>query len=159
MKTKNLHSEKGIALVLAITVTLIVFLVASAVLHLTFGRFMLSSKQSDHSGAASAAEAGIRYAFARLELDTTYQDLGATGFANVVRQAGLQNRPYVLTSMPTGNPVINGQAVTPDVRTNDLLMGQLLPQRKGREVTIFIQSVPGGNPEFRIRAFTDYGSS
>ena len=142
----NLQSKKGVALALAITMTLIIFLLAAAILNFTYGRFHASAFQTDHLASFYATEAGMQYAFARLADPT---------FANTV-QAVAPNA-YIVTSLPSGKVTVDGQQVSPNARTNDLFVGRLSPSRQGREVTVWIQAT-GGTPKFRVRAFTDYGS-
>ncbi|MCM8794622.1 MAG: hypothetical protein NC819_02320 [Candidatus Omnitrophica bacterium] len=172
----DLRSEKGIALMVAVTSALVALVLTVAVLNLSTNRFAVSFLSSDHAGALQATEAGIRYVFSRLEVDTTYQHnfSGCVsspitgGLAQVVRHAQTHgtthsspfNRTYfVITSLrsPT-NPTIDGAAVTPDIRTDNLFMGNP-STRVGREVTVWIASGlnGAGNPEFRVRAFSDYG--
>ena len=174
---KRSGSERGVVLMLAIVMSLIVFLIVTAALNVTFGRFNLSFMRTDHSTAFYAAEAGVRYAFARLELDTTYEDnLFKTeplatrpqpGFANAVRHAAIHagsygRRAYVISSLPAGTtryddryPVGAPPADQPPVDRQDpaLLVG-------ARNVTVWIRAgINGaGNPEFRVRVFT-YGTS
>ena len=176
MKTsrKTIGSEKGIALAVALTAAIVAFLIVSAVLSLTFNRFNLSFLQADHASAYYASEAGVRYAFTRLEVDNNYSHTFQTSggpevfnnvtFISIVRHAfthGASHIPvrtfYVITSKISGNVTIDGASIAPDDRTNDLFMGTLNPTRIGREVTIWIQA-SAGTPEFRVRAFSDYGN-
>ena len=169
------RSEQGVALVVALAAAIVAFFIVIAVLNLTFNRFNLSFLEADRAAAYAASEAGVRYVFTRLEVDTTYTDpvfsaetggsAPAPGFANAVRHAqshsGFHGSPraYVVSSLVAGTVTIDGTAVTPDLRTNDLFMGTLNPTRLGREVTVSIRAgINGaGQPEFRVRAFSDYG--
>lgn len=61
-------NQKGVAMVTAIVLALVVSATAAAVLGLTFRRFELSAFRTDRSVAAGTAEAGFQYAFARLTI-------------------------------------------------------------------------------------------
>ncbi len=164
-------NQKGMALVIVVAVGLVAFLVATAVMNLTYNRFNLSFVRTDHMGAFNATEAGVRYAFIRMQTDAVYIDPifnaegspPPAGFQNAVVHAyshtGFHGSPraYVGTSLPVGtNPVIDGVSVTPDFRTNALKMGT-------RNVTVWIRYYGAGgqgasNPDFRVRAFSDYNT-
>ena len=156
-------------LAIAITMAILIFFIATAVLNFTYGRFNLSFQQLDHTAAFYASEGGVRYAFTRLALDTAYQDVNfqaeppATrpppGFANAVRHAATLAAPraYVVSSLPRNSAGYNNGAGAPaaipvDLQDTSLLVGN-------RNVTIWVQAgINGaGNPEFRVRVFTDYG--
>jgi hypothetical protein len=184
--TKNRSSERGVALVIALSAALVVFFIVMAVLSLTFNRFNLSFLQADRAASFYASEAGIRYAFTRLEVDNVYSHSFTTGtgpepvsggFAQVVRHAfthGASHIPartfFVVTSIPDPpggsandpNVPVDGSLLAPDLRTNDLFMGSVDGSGNhlvGREVTIWIQAGGSGSvPEFRVRAFATYGN-
>ncbi len=59
-------NQKGVAMVTAIVLALVVSAMAAVVLSLTMRRFELSAFRTDHAVAAGTSEAGFQYAFARL---------------------------------------------------------------------------------------------
>ncbi|MDO8729998.1 MAG: hypothetical protein Q7J69_02270 [Candidatus Omnitrophota bacterium] len=61
--------QKGVAMVTAIVLALIVSVLVAGVLSLTMRRFELSAFRTDHTVAAGTSEAGLQYAFARLAAD------------------------------------------------------------------------------------------
>ena len=66
-------NQKGIAMVAAIVLALVVSVIAAGVLSLTMRRFELSSFRTDHAVAAATSEAGFQYAFARLAADPAFR--------------------------------------------------------------------------------------
>ncbi len=175
MLKRDRSSEKGVALVVAVAASLMVLFIVMAVMNLSFNSFNAAFLQADHAAAQAACEAGVRYVFNRIELDTTYTDAvfnlealatrPPAGFANAIRHAqthaGSHGSPraYVITSRVSGNVCAAAGGGAPDFRTNDIFMGALLPSRVGREVDVTAQSgINGvGQPEFRVRVFSDYG--
>ena len=76
-------NQKGIAMVTAIVLALVVSATAAVVLSLTFRRFELSAFRTDHAVAMASAEAGFQYAFARLDKDPVFKaavDAKAPGY-------------------------------------------------------------------------------
>lgn len=71
MKKKN---EQGMALVTAMAAALIISVLAAVVLNMTWRRFEMSAFRSDRAIAGAEAEAAMRYAFARLDLDQAFHD-------------------------------------------------------------------------------------
>lgn len=124
---------EGIALMVAIVAALAVSLTAVVTLNLTFRRFELSSFRSDHLSASFAAEAGIQYAFARLDLDKP--------FLNRVENA--PSTPYTVSPTAPNSPTSEPE---PNLR-----MGN-------KEVTVRIsRRGPVGSGQFEIRGSADYG--
>ncbi len=151
--------ERGAALIVAVIAAIMVTLLAAVVLSVSMERFEFSAFRSDHAKAASGAEAGLRYAFSRLDKDTTSNGNPGppNGFKDDVRFDN--DPPYVVTSLETANPVIDGASVVPDERTNDLFMGRLLPNppgRVGKEVSVVL-TYDSGTGRYRVRSVSDYG--
>ncbi len=65
--------EKGIAMVTAIGLALIVSIMAAVVLNMTFRRFELSALRTRHAVAMMGSEAGFQYAFARMDRSPAFQ--------------------------------------------------------------------------------------
>ncbi|MBI3333286.1 MAG: hypothetical protein HYZ93_04270 [Candidatus Omnitrophica bacterium] len=124
---------EGVALMVAIVAALAVSLTAVVVLNLTFRRLELSSFRSDHLSASFAAEAGIQYAFARLDRDKPFRDR-------------VENAPsYPYTVSPTAS---TGPTSEPEP---NLRMGN-------KDVTVRIyRRGPAGSGQFEIRGSADYG--
>ena len=84
MKSGRRMNQKGIAMVTAIVLALVVSATVAVVLSLTFRRFELSAFRTDHAVAAAASEAGLQYAFARLDKDAVFKkavdDKPASGY-------------------------------------------------------------------------------
>ncbi|MBI3616293.1 MAG: hypothetical protein HY211_07230 [Candidatus Omnitrophica bacterium] len=159
-----MKKPKGVALALAVTLALLVSLLAAVVLSVTFRRFNLSFFQESRAIAFSAAEGGLQYADARLRLDTTYTDSnfpGVNGFANVVKTKSAQsgNPPYLVSSFATtaaaraAGHIDSREALDkPDIA--DLQMGSAV---KKKEVTLRITEEPSGSGRFKVQAKASYG--
>ncbi len=153
--------EKGAAMFLAVTAAIIVSLTAVVVLGLATRRFHMAAFQLDHAAAFSTSEAGIQYAFARLERDTTYTDSnfpGVTGFANVVIAASAPpgSVGYVVSPLAVGTvvqPHNYPQSFTIDEQDTALQTGNR------NVLVVIVEDPPGGvPPRFRVRAFSDYAT-
>ena len=156
----QLNSEKGVALIVVLIGSLVVFVMVRAVLSQAFSRFNLSFLQTDHATAFYSSEAGVRFAFVRLEVDTIFVDPffdaeavpPAPGFANAVRYAESEhNRAYVISSLPIGTTTY-GETDAVDFQDPSLLLGN-------RDVTLWIRADINGavQPDFRVRTFSEYG--
>ena len=162
----NHKDSQGVALAMAVVGALLVSIMAALVLNMTYRSFYLSAFQTDHTASFYASEVGAQYVIRRIQVDRVYADPnfpGVQGFENVIRAAGASppgpNRAYVITSLRAPqNPVIDGVAVTPDLRTDDLAVGKLGPPATRRDVTVWIRFTNGNNPPYQIRAFSDYGN-
>ena len=84
---RDRSAEHGVAMVTAIAVAIVVSLTAATVLNLTWRRFELSASRSDRDVALAAAEVGLQYAFARLDVNDTNQL--RDGIGNPVGPAGV----------------------------------------------------------------------
>ena len=76
-------NQRGVAMVTAIVLAVIVSAIAAGVLSLTMRRFELSAFRTDHAVAAATSEAGFQYAFARLDKDAAFKaavDAKAPGY-------------------------------------------------------------------------------
>ena len=103
--------EKGIAMVTAIGLALIVSIMAAVVLNMTFRRFELSALRTRHAVAMMGSEAGFQYAFARLDRSNTVPP-----FRQLVRSKTVNaGTPtwYVVACHPIG------ATGTPDTLRND----------------------------------------
>lgn len=156
MKTNR--NEKGIALVMAIIAALLVSISAAIVLNMTYRSFYLSVFQTDHAVGFYAAESGVQYAESRLEFDAVFAAAVKAKGASTTSTPPGQNLPYIVTSLQSGNPVIDGNSsVAPDERTNDLVV--LGPHGTRREVTVWIKYYDDGrDPPYKIRVFSSYGN-
>ncbi|MBI1952502.1 MAG: hypothetical protein HYS41_00040 [Candidatus Omnitrophica bacterium] len=136
-------NHQGAAMIVAVVTALVTTLIAAVVLEIGVQRLDLSVFRSGHARGNSASEAGLQYAFTRLDVDPNFR----TAVQND------DDPPYVVTSLLAGNPLIDGNPVVPDERTNDLLMGSLTPTRTGKEVTSAI-TFDAGTGRYRVRAFS-----
>lgn len=138
----------------AIALAILVALLVSAVLSMTWRRFELSAHRTDHEVAKASAEAGLQYVFARMERDTTFADPafpGVRGFRNVVNAAS-----------PAGDYVIScDPAVAAGVRLIPALhMGGRIQQAQlvgGKHVTVRIRRETA--PRFAERPYIVRSSS
>ena len=167
-------NQKGVAMVTAIVLALVVSVTAALVLNLTFRRFELSAFRTDRAVAGGTAEAGFQYTFARLDRDRTYTDPafpGFTGFREVV-----QRKRDILGagSIPAGNAPAEYVITCHDAAAAD--ENQLVPAihmgpaAAGKHLTIrirffhnepaagFTDTVPIANRPYRVRSFTNYGT-
>lgn len=154
-------NRSGAALIVAVIAAIVVSLIAAVVLEVSIQRLDLSVFRSEHGKGREASEAGLRYAFTRLDTDNTSDGTSnpPNGFKDDVRFDN--DPPYVVTSLLTANPKFDPDedgplgpvAVAPDERTDDLLMGGLAPARAGREVTVAI-TFDSANNRYRVRAFS-----
>ena len=110
MKTNR--NEKGIALVMAIIAALLVSISAAIVLNMTYRSFYLSVFQTDHAVGFYAAESGVQYAESRLEFDAVFAAAVKAKGASTTSTPPGQNLPYIVTSLQSGNPVIDGNEVS-----------------------------------------------
>ena len=134
--------EKGIALVIAMAAALIVSLIAVAVLNMTFRQFELSAFRTSHGVAEQEAEAGLQYAFARLDRDVALR----TNVQN--KMAGGQHVDYVITGDP------NVPAGQRDEWTNALQAGSKFITVRIR----FEDNPPASGQPYRVRASADFGT-
>ena len=74
MRPREGAGQKGVAMVTAIVLALIVSVIAAGVLSLTMRRFEQSAFRTAHAVGMASSESGLQYAFARLDKDTTYND-------------------------------------------------------------------------------------
>ena len=146
------------ALVTAIGFALVIFLTAMVVLNQTYRRFQLSAHRTDHAIGQSAAEAGLQYAFARLDKDGVFR----TSVQNKRLALGAgpidPNDPraeYVITCHPSG--------FTPDATVLPLHMGN--PSPSGKHVTVRIRyllavdSPPDPSRPYKVRAQSTFGTA
>ena len=154
---RNLRSrsgERGIAMVTAIAMALIVSIMAAVVLNLTFRRFEMSAFRTQHAVGMAGSEAGFQYAFARLDRDQP--------FRTVVQ--GKAPGWYVVTCHPTAS--LDAQLVAqmgvpaaPDAVVPALHMGN-------KHVVVKIRySRPGVDPPprfagrpYEVRAGSTFGT-
>ena len=112
-------NQKGIAMVTAIILALVVSATAAVVLSLTFRRFELSAFRTDHTVAQASDEAGFQYAFARMDKDLTSTDLTnpiftfggvpIAGFKNLVnRKRDVQGAGPIGDNTPAAEYVVTG---------------------------------------------------
>ena len=175
MPARDRSGERGIAMVTAMAAAVIISILAVVVLNMTFRRFELSAFRTDRAVAGAAAEAGLKYAFARLQLDTTYTDLnfpGPPGFANVVQRAGqaVPPRDYVLRCHPLTGLAVD--QVVPQLHVGAKINTERNPNGTpgpnygqyvgGKHVTVRIRWDPAGTGgaarPYIIRASADYGT-
>ena len=151
-------ADTGAAMVIAITASLLVSLTAATVLGLTFQRFRLSKFRSERQKALYAAEAGLQYAFARLNLDTVSDGNNDRGNVQVDGLRDLvqfdNDPPYVIAS---GAPGTRAHKDTVDEQAEAL---QIWDSQLGTtwNITVKIQynPPPNNDPPFQVRAFSDY---
>ena len=166
-------SQKGIAMVMAIVLALIVSVTAAVVLSLTMRRFELSAFRTDHAVAAGTAEAGFQYAFARLDQDTAYTDAnfpGAVGFAAVVQakrnSLGAVARPGDRSANDfAAEYVLTCDASVPIAQRDELVPAlHMGAAAAGKHVTLRIRFFTAGDPppvagrQYRVRSFSDFGT-
>ena len=70
MRRKRSVSQQGLALITAMAAAVIISLTAAVVMGVTWRRMEMSALRSDHLVSQMASEAGLQYAFARLDKDT-----------------------------------------------------------------------------------------
>ena len=149
-------------MVTAIVLAIIVSVMASVVLNLTFRRFELSAFRTDHAVASGTAEAGFQYAFARLDRDAAFRAavqakrnaLGA-GARPGDRSAADFAAEYVLTC-DAGVPVAQRDELVPALH-----MGAAAA---GKHVTLRVRFFTAADsPQFptrpyRVRSFSTFGT-
>ncbi len=94
-------NQKGIAMVTAIVLALVVSATAAVVLSLTFRRFELSAFRTDHAVATGSSEAGFQYSFARLDKDRNYNDPNFPGPPNGFKET-VQRKRFSAAPETTG---------------------------------------------------------
>ena len=159
MKRRFRSSEQGVAMVTAIALAVIVSILVTAVLSLTWRRFELSAHRTDHEVAKASAEAGFQYVFARMDLDTTFADPafpGVTGFRNVVNAASAAG-DYVISCDTAVVP--SGVRLIPALHMGGRMVAGVLTG--GKHVTVRIRRQPA--PRFAerpyiVRASTTYAT-
>jgi len=148
-----IQNNKGVALAIAITVSLMVSLLAAVVLNITFQRFNLSFFQQSRAIALYASEAGIQYADTRLKVDTT--------FRNAVLARSRSTTPpswYIVSSMTTAQARAAGHigaSESVDLTTPDLQMGGSI---KKKDVTIKVRENPDHSNKYETRVKASYGT-
>ncbi len=153
MRITRTPNNRGVALVVAISIALMVSLLAGFVLNLAFRRFNLSHFQESRMIAYYAAEGGIQYVNTRLIYDTTFLN-------NVLADTTPVGAPvYIISSMTQAGAVARGHIGSTEVLDEGsigaLRMGSL-GTSKEKQVTIRIRSL--GNGQFEVKAMTDYGA-
>ena len=155
--------QRGMAMVTAIVLAIIVSVTAAVVLNLTFRRFELSAFRTDHSIAATSAEAGFQYAFARLDRDTTYTNPnypGAVGFRAVVQAKAPAE--WVVTC-DSSVPVAQRDELVPALHMGGVPDGSG-GVKGGKHLTVRILFLrPADNPPFpnrpyRVRSVATFGT-
>ena len=151
MKPKN---NKGIALAIAITVSLVISLLAVVVLNMTFRRFNLSFFQQSRAIATYASEAGIQYVDTRLKTDAT--------FRNAVLAKSSSTLPpswYLISSMTTAEAQAAGHIdVTETLDEENIVQLEMGGSVKKKEVTIRVRENPVGSTQFEVRTKSSYGT-
>lgn len=128
-KTQRLASQRGVALLTAVIVSTIVFLLAGAALNIAMGRFQLVTAQVLRRSAFYASEAGVRYGFARLDADTISD-------GNCAPPNGIKDS----TKCGTPNPyIISSKSGVGHEYKPELKMGNF-------DVTVTITYQPGATP-------------
>lgn len=143
----------------AMAAALILSITASVVLGLTWRRMHLSANRKDHLVAVTAADAGLQYVLARLELEPAWEatirthdepaDAGPAGLYVISPVDPNQNPPPTVTILYNGTPT----AVSIDEQVAALTVGN-------KEVHIGIEEDPtdaGNPPRLRIHSNADYG--
>lgn len=148
------QNNKGVALAIAVTVSLMVSLLAAVVLNVTFRRFNLSFFQQSRAIALYASEAGIQYVDTRLKVDET--------FRNTVLARSRSTTPpswYIVSSMTTAEARAAGHVESTETvneaNINDLEMGSSI---KKKEVTIRIRENPANSLKYETRVKASYGT-
>ena len=162
-------SKRGAALVMAIVAAIVVSLTAVVVMNLTFQRFHLSHFRSDRVATLGASEAGLRYAFKRLEVNDTNrlvnQNGNPYGPSRPFKQHVIDRypNPLVVSSLTDTDPVANG-VQAPDHWEPNLQMGtkhvtvRILWRPPSTATPPYLLEDPEDNPfRVRINAFADYG--
>ncbi len=149
-----MKNNKGVALAVAVTVSLMVSLLAAVVLNVTFRRFNLSFFQQSRSIAMYASEAGIQYVDTRLKADTTFRDA-------VLAKSRLTTPPswYIISSMTAAEALAAGHIAESEAvdepNLNDLEMGGSI---KKKEVTIRVRENPRDSLKYETRVKASYGT-
>lgn len=149
-------NNKGVALAVAITVSLMISLLAAVVLNITFRRFNLSFFQQSRAIALYASEAGIQYVDTRLKVDA-----GVGGFLQRVQARSRSTTPpswYIVSSMTTAQARAAGHidaTETVDETTLDVQMGGSI---KKKEVTIRVRENPANSLKYETRVKASYGT-
>ena len=162
-------NNRGVALAIAVTVSLMISLLAAVVLNITFRRFNLSFFQQSRAIALYASEAGIQYVDTRLKTDTNSNPL-TPGFRERVLTKSQSTTPpswYIVSSYTVGKDQTNSSQ---DARNaGHLSIGETLDEWgigalemggsiKKKEVTIKVRENPAGSGKFEVRVKADYGT-
>lgn len=143
-------------MVMAIVLALVVSVTTALVLNMTFRRFDLSAFRTDHSVAAATSEAGLQYAFARMDKDLTSTIPAFPGVS------GFRNRVQAKRNNLGAGPIADNTAAAEYVVTSDASVAadELVPAlQMGGKVDItpgsptFGQYVGRKNVTLRIRFF------
>ncbi len=144
-------SDRGFAMPMVIAMTVIVSLTAAIVMNLTFQRYRMSALRSSRGQAIAAGEAGLQYAYWKLQREP--------GFIDKVRDHLTEaTQMYVISTRRVGKTTTQGFTV--DEEDASLGVGE-------KDVVVVIDlkpsvpppspPIPRGHP-LRIRVFTDYGT-
>ena len=138
------RGQRGIALPTAVVAALVISIATLVVLNLTMGRFELSAFRSDHTTALISSEAGVQYAFARLEADPSFE--------NTVRNDN--DPPYILSPRPVGTSLL----VPYNGGQQQFIVDEQAPVlRTDREVHVLIEAYAADPTRLRVHAYSDFG--
>ena len=150
--------EKGIAMVTAIGLALIVSIMAAVVLNMTFRRFELSALRTQHAVAMMGSEAGFQYAFARMDRDPAFRTL--------VQAKAATTPYYYVVRCHADDPSTTSDDLPDLFKTADVLDGRLHMGNKHVAVAIrYYTANNAGDPNtyyatrpYKVRAVSVVGA-
>lgn len=169
-------NQKGIAMVTAIVLALVVSATAAVVLSLTFRRFELSAFRTDHAVAAATSEAGFQYAFARLDKDAAFRNRVQAKRNNILPAGPIAD------NTAAAEYVVTSDALVPAAQRDELVpalqMGGKVDTTPGsptvgqyvgvKNVTLRIRFFntaapfndvpPIANRPYKVRSFSNFGT-
>lgn len=143
MSLAMIRNERGVAILVALILAIVVTLTASIVLSLSYGRLHQSAFQSERAEADMASEGGIQYANARIPRDNALQ--------TKIRDAKVVSGTSYIIS-PTAPPTATSES---DL---SLRMGGTATAPRDVTLTItYLSGVPGaGDFRAEVRASSSY---